>query len=502
MKKSDMALRSAGYAFLAEKYSLKALPNWHASFVAEKGTPHKKVLNGHVEEVYRSHYWPGETDTDHLEFALKYDGVNLGLLYLVFRHVRERELAEYIRSKPSGKYARKVWFFYEFLTGRTLDIEDLPSGGYIPALEESEYYTLSKGFKRARYRVIDNLPGSAGFCPLIRKTPALLAFDSTDSRARYESLVAGYPAHLLRRASAYLFGKETKSSFEIERVTPDSLRVEKFVAALELAAREDFCDKRKLIELQNRIVDRRFMDEDYRSSQNYVGQTVSFQHEIMHYICPKPEDIHDLMAGLLRAHGRMAEGGVPPVMHAAAIAYGFVFLHPFEDGNGRIHRFLIHNILSLRGLVPEGMIFPVSAVMLKYQTLYDSSLESFSRPLLPLIEYSLDESGRMTVAGDTAYLYRFMDMTAQAEALCDFVHKTLEEELVNELGFLVKYDDAKRAMQAILDMPDRLIDLFIQFCVQNNGRVSAAKRSAYFGALTDTEIAALETAVNKSFGSI
>ena len=85
------------------------------------------------------------------------------------------------------------------------------------------------------------------------------------------------------------------------------------------------------------------------------------------------------------------------------------------------------------------------------------------------------------------------------EALCDFVHKTLEEELVNELGFLVKYDDAKRAMQAILDMPDRLIDLFIQFCVQNNGRVSAAKRSAYFGALTDTEIAALETAVRNNF---
>ncbi len=71
------------------------------------------------------------------------------------------------------------------------------------------------------------------------------------------------------------------------------------------------------------------------------------------------------MEGLIASHERMGSGGVSAVIHAAAVAYGFVFLHPFEDGNGRIHRFLIHNILARHGFTPAGIIFPVSASMLK-----------------------------------------------------------------------------------------------------------------------------------------
>jgi Fic family protein len=267
---------------------------------------------------------------------------------------------------------------------------------------------------------------------------------------------------------------------------------------LELAEKEDFCNRESLIDLQNRIVDPRFKDNDYRSSQNYVGQTVSYQTELIHFICPKPEDLSSLMKGLLTTHERMKTGGVPPVIHAAAIAYGFVFLHPFEDGNGRIHRFLIHNILSIKDMAPKGLMFPVSATMLKNPVDYDASLEAFSRPLMRLVEYKLDELGQMTVENDTAYLFRYIDMTAQAEALYDFVSKTIEEELVEELNFLASYDDTKRALQEIIDMPDRQLDLFIRLCFQNNGKLSAGKRSAYFKFITDDELAAMEQAVMPS----
>jgi hypothetical protein len=195
----------------------------------------------------------------------------------------------------------------------------------------------------------------------------------------------------------------------------------------------------------------------------------------------------------------MKAGSVSPVIHAAAISYGFVFLHPFEDGNGRIHRILIHNILSLREMVPRGLMFPVSAVMLKNPADYDDSLEVFSRPLLKLIDYRLDEMGKMTVKNDTVNWYRYMDMTAQAEALYEFIKKTIEEELVEELSFLASYDNTKRAIQEIIDMPDRMIDLFIQLCLQNNGALSARKRSAHFDFLTDEELKLMEEAVQDGY---
>ena len=88
----------------------------------------------------------------------------------------------------------------------------------------------------------------------------------------------------------------------------------------------------------------------------------------------------------------MEAGAVPPVIQAAAIAYGFVFLHPFEDGNGRIHRFLIHNILARRGFTPESVMFPISAVMLKNPSDYDASLDAFSRQFMPLVEYTLEQA--------------------------------------------------------------------------------------------------------------
>ena len=409
------------------------------------------------------------------------------------------EPTRYIQSKPTGKYARRIWFFYEFLTGKKLPLNDITSGNYVDALEPEEYYTITNGEKSRRHRIVNNLLGPKEFCPIIRKTERLSKMDSADLRTRCEDIVTSSPPELLRRALSCLYNKETKSSFEIEHVKPNAARSEKFIASLELAEKEDFCVKQRLIELQNRIVDHRFKDSDYRTRQNYVGQAVSYQNKIIHFVCPKPDDLSSLMNGLINSHKQMKGGGVSPVIHAAAIAYGFVFLHPFEDGNGRIHRFLIHNILSLQGMVPRGLMFPVSAVMLKNSMDYDASLEAFSRPLLRLIDYRLDETGEMSVEDETACWYRYMDMTEQSEALYEFVNKTIEDELVEELSFLINYDNTKKAIQDIIDMPDRLIDLFIQLCLQNNGSLSARKRSAHFDFLTDEELASMQQAVRDGY---
>ena len=495
----DTGARPAGYNSLIRTFQLDSIPNWHHSFVATGNSRRTDTTEGTIEETYPVTYWPGDTLGDHLEFALKYDGTNLAILANVFRAAPQAEIRDYILSKPRGKYARRIWFLYELLTGSGLSIDDLQTGGYIDLLDPGQYYTAAQSRRVRRQRINDNLPGDERFCPAIRRTDTLRAFEEANLPARCRKIVAQYPPELLRRAMNYLYTKETKASFEIEHIEPTSTRAERFVSLLHLAEKEDFCAKARLIDLQNRIVDPRFRDTDYRDSQNYVGETVAWQKEKVHFAGPKPEDLVDLMEGLIASHERMGTGDVFAVIHATAIAYGFVFLHPFEDGNGRIHRFLIHNILVRRGFTPAGFIFPVSASMLQNMADYDASLEAFSKPLMALVEYALDDEGRMTVQNDTATWYKYIDMTPQAEALFRFIEQTIDTELIEELAFLANYDQTKKAIQAIVDMPDRQIDLFIRFCLQNDGRLSARKRTSHFGMLSDDEIGQLEALVQAAY---
>ena len=494
-------LRLAGYAALIELYGLDVIPNWHKSLVATSGIHRVDSTGDVIEEVYPPIYWPGDTLGDQLEFALKYDGTNLAILASLFQEVAAEDFLGYVRSKPTGKYARRLWFLYEFLTGTSLPMDDVKRGNYIDLLDQDQYYTVTPARQVRRQRINDNLLGDGRFCPMIRRTDILQGFEAIDLAKRCRKVVSGYSPELLKRALSYLYSKETKSSFEIEHIMSNSTRTERFVALLQLAEREDFCEKTKLIDLQNRIVDPRFSDSDYRKNQNYVGEAVVWHKEKIHFVCPKPEDLADLMEGLVASHKRMDEGGVSAVVHAAAIAYGMVFLHPFEDGNGRIHRLLIHNILARRGFTPEGIMFPVSAFMLKNPADYDASLEAFSRPLMTLVESSIDEEGRMTVHNDTARWYSYVDMTSQAEALFGFIEQTINTELVDELEFLANYDKTKRAIQEIVDMPDRQIDLFIRFCLQNNGRLSRRKRASHFDFLSEGEIARMEQAMQSAYGN-
>ena len=405
------ASRPAGYEALIARYELDVIPNWQRSFVTTGG-PHRTVTtSGITEKIYPPKYWPGGSLGNHLEFALKYDGTNLAILASLFQVAPRNEFLAYLKSKPNGKYARRLWFLYELLTGSTLPLDDLKQGNYVDLLDSEQYYTITPARQVRRQRINDNLLGDNRFCPTIRRTGTLRAFEETDLTERCKQVVSEYSPKLLKRALSYLYTKETKSSFEIEHIKPNSTRTERFVAMLQLAEKDDFCKKSLLIDLQNRIVDARFRDSDYRKVQSYVGESVAWQREKVHFACPKPKDLGSLMEGLIAAHSRMDKSSISPVAHATAVAYGLVFLHPFEDGNGRIHRFLIHNILARQGFIPEGIMFPVSASMLKNPTKYDASLEAFSRPLMALVEYSLDEDGRMTIHNDTAGWYAYSDQT-------------------------------------------------------------------------------------------
>ena len=87
----------------------------------------------------------------------------------------------------------------------------------IELLESDRYYTATPGRRVQRQRIIDNLLGVKGFCPIIRRTKKLAVMEEIDLRKRCEEVVTSYSPELLRRALNYLYNKETKSCGRISR---------------------------------------------------------------------------------------------------------------------------------------------------------------------------------------------------------------------------------------------------------------------------------------------
>ena len=100
---------------------------------------------------------------------------------------------------------------------------------------------------------------------------------------------------------------------------------------------------------------------------------------------------------------------------------------------------------------------------------------------------------------DTADFYRFFDATPHAEFLYACVRKTIEEDLPRETKFLASYDQFRSQIEAVVDMPDRTIDLLFRFLHQHGGRLSKRARETEFAQLTDTEVTAIERSYNLAF---
>lgn len=494
-------LKPAGYLLLQQRHGITSLPHHVESFVSH-GTRRTHSTPEKTQETYPRTYWPGDGDFDHLEFALKREGLHLQLLRALLPRLHADAVTAYVLGKPTSAYARRIWYLYEEFSGRRLGLRDVTQGNYVDLLDPQDYHT-GPPVRSPRQRVNINLLGSLGFSPIVRRSKKLKAAEAKRLEERCRSVIAGIPPELYGRALQYLYTKETKSSYAIERETPDQKRAQRFADALREAAQRDYLLKEPLVNLQQAIVDPRYANSGWRDSiaeQNFVSRSVGMNDEEMHFIAPRPQDLAELMDAYLVTSRRILHADLHPVVAAALIAYPFVFLHPFSDGNGRLHRFLIHYVLSFRRFAPEGVVFPISATMLNRPQDYDASLESFSKPLLPLIDYKLDFNGRMTVANDTRDFYRYVDCTTLTEILFSFVEETIEKELPAEILFLQQYDTARKRMREVVDLPNRHADLFVRLCLQNHGALSKSKRLLpEYADLSNEEITALEAAVAGAF---
>lgn len=495
-----MAITAAGALWLRDYFNLREHQITHKSYIGSR--EHIELAaNGDVIQTFGPKYAPeADSPMAHLEFALKYDDLSLDFYHAVFEKIDASQLVAFIHSRPSGKYTRKIGFLYEWLTNREVELSLPASGNYVDLLEEGKYIT-GKVIKNARWRINDNLLGDRDFCPIIRKTTALQQALNLDLTAEIERLKTEYSAQVFHRAAQYLYRKETKSSYEIERESPPTDRMDRFIALLGKAGTvpaDQTLSEAYLTVLQNAIVDERFAVPKYRDFQNYIGQTTLQYGEIYHYICPPPDLVTSMMSGL-RETERKSEGN-HAILRAAMIAFGFVFIHPFEDGNGRLHRFLIHDILARDGVVQKGLIIPVSARMIHRIQDYDAALETYSKPLMRRVRYQSSSDGQVSITNTSeveAY-FRYPDLTYQCVYLSKVISEAISLDMSDELSFLQKYDELKATIQNRIDMPDRYLNQLIIFLHQNRG-VFPNRRKSSFPKLYEEEFSLIEQIYKEIF---
>lgn len=123
--------------------------------------------------VYTPRHTPQDSLYGNLTFALKYEGINLLILKKLFNSV-----------------------------------------------DKKLQYATSKGINSDRHRILNNLPGTINFCPLIFKTQKLENFINEDLSGKTTKIISGVHRDILLRTSAFLLLKDSKASFSIEGEVP------------------------------------------------------------------------------------------------------------------------------------------------------------------------------------------------------------------------------------------------------------------------------------------
>lgn len=444
-----------------------------------------------------------ETLRDELTLALKWEGVNLGVLKALFAEITQQELVDLITEQPKSAYGRRIWFLYEWLMGERLPIEDLEKATAVRVLDPRLQFASNDDDRSTRHRVINNLPGTRSFCPLVRKTDRLVSADWESLSHEARSALERTHPDLLRRAGNFLLLADSRASFQIEGEHPPMGRLKRWGNAIRDAGRTRL-SVNELVRLQHQVVgDARFVRVGLRDEDGFVGTHDRRTREpIPDHISARPHDLPDLVKGLIDYVERGIQTGLDPIALTAASSFGFVYIHPFEDGNGRVHRWLIHHVLAVGRVVPNDVVFPVSRPMLRRIDEYKGVLESYSREVLPLVEWEPTDTYNVRISNDTADYYRYFDATAHTEFLLSCIEDTIRIDLPNQVRYLEAFDEFEARVQRIVDMPQRTLEALKKALDENEGRLSKNALEKKFAALRDDEVKRIETVYAETLGPL
>ncbi|WP_083871859.1 Fic family protein [Vreelandella jeotgali] len=475
-----------GYSWLAAHYKVQTIqPLPVESCIGRRRQTHQQA--GRREEFYPEAMRPQPLLSAHLTFALKHEGVALEFLARLFALVPPEVLAEWICSEPTGRYARRAGFFYEWLTGKTLLVEGV-DGNYCDALDPGFYVTAVTGVHRnRRWRINNNLPGSPEYCPLVRRTAPLLEAGQYAIADRLAAMEVEFGPDIIRRSAVWLTIKESRASFVIEHEGQHQDRIRRFASAIEryCGRLESPLSESALKEFQSAILGTTTVRTGLRQSPVFVGSSSIEYGPIVHYVCPHWEWLPGMLKGL--QHFLAHTDAQDAVVRAAVASFGFVFIHPLADGNGRISRFLVNDTLRHDGVMPEPFILPVSAAITSSavrRAEYDQILERYSRSLMSACRDSANFSHERVLYGDgiesdfvfdaydeAAPFWRYPDLTEQSEYLFAIIRHTLEHEMRHQAALQQAWYRTREAVKDWVEGPDHHIDRIIR-SIRQHGRVS------------------------------
>jgi Fic family protein len=116
----------------------------------------------------------------------------------------------------------------------------------------------------------------------------------------------------------------------------------------------------------------------FRPNQNWLRNALPGALGVT-YLPPPPDLMMSLMDQIMDL-ANSTNSGIDPLILGALVSFGFVFTHPFMDGNGRLSRFLFHKVVCGHGLLPNGLVLPVSVAMKRHEDRYLQVLQTFSKP--------------------------------------------------------------------------------------------------------------------------
>lgn len=479
-----------GAAWLARHFDVS--PMQRLPEVSQVGARRvSEVTDGFRLETYVEAMRPAAEPAAHLQFHLRHETPHLEFMARVFKASGPQFVQAWVYAEPTGQYARRAAFFYEWLTGDRLEAPERLGGNYVDAVDDRKLFAASRdrSEKVARWRVNDNLAGIPAFCPTLVKSEGFIAAGQLDVAALFGDLAAEFGEDLLTRAAAWMTLRESKASFAIEGEADRTTRIQRFadVMGRRTGQGELPLSEASLAELQREILGERTTLSGFglRQSPVFVGETVRYQ-EIVHYVAPVASDVPAMLDGLRIFLARTE--GQSPVIRSAVAAFGFVYIHPLADGNGRIHRFLINDTLRRDGVLPEPVILPVSAVIMDdvgERRAYDRVLDSVSQPLMqgirdtieldqPAITYPDGVTSNFVFTGEETArpLWRYPDLGPHVVFLSGIIRRTLQEQMRDESRYLRSHGRARQALKEIVEMPDQQADRVLRSIEQNRGELS------------------------------